>query len=164
MSRGMTILELLAAVVLMSAVMVAGVSWLRIAASDTAVAGQRLGWSIAARAVFARIEEDIQTGDLSGEEPKAQVGKDGTLRVRTRVRGPILCVYRWDESTGVLWRDEVAASGGVDSEPAGDPRPPRRLLAELAGAEFTDNRKAKTLTVALTSRRACTWSRSYRLP
>jgi type II secretory pathway component PulJ len=162
----MTILELLAALALMSALAVASVSWLRLAARDTARAGQQLNWSLASAAVLSLIRDDLQTGDFAGDLLKARVDPSGSILVRTRTRaaGGLVCAYRWDASDGALYRDEYNQTQDIDRAPAAPASASRLLLTGIGSLQFREDEKTKVLTVVLIGPAGRTAARSYTLP
>jgi len=81
-ARGVTLVELLAALALLSLIAVAGSGWIATTARAQVAIGRVLDFESAADAALARIREDILRGDGPAYE-RVRI-QDGTLIVQTR--------------------------------------------------------------------------------
>ncbi|MCH8151425.1 MAG: hypothetical protein IH830_03515 [Planctomycetes bacterium] len=99
MRRGLTMIELLLAVSLLTPITLAIAAWTQVAARASASAAEPMRWRAAAEAALQLIHDDLVTGDFSGDFSSgfsgAQIGGrsdqkprvevvDGMLRIRTR--------------------------------------------------------------------------------
>ena len=126
--RAMTLVELLVAIALLTAVVAATASWLQITSRTATVAAASTRFEAAADAVFRLIEEDIAVGDFD-KPPRRQrrvprnprdsrndkvATADGVLQIQTRsVRGPVVHRYvvsQYDHQLYVTERTPGGAS------------------------------------------------------
>ena len=86
MTRGMTLVELLLALSLLSALFLASAWWLREGADIRAAAEPALRWETSAHALLQRIHDDVVTGDFARTQrkPHVEVTAPNVLRVRAR--------------------------------------------------------------------------------
>ncbi|MCH8271202.1 MAG: prepilin-type N-terminal cleavage/methylation domain-containing protein, partial [Planctomycetes bacterium] len=133
--RGLTLIELLAAVAILAAISIATSSLTLSATRIHATASSSVRWDAAAHAVFDLIGEDLGTGDLTMRD-RVEV-TEGVLRITTRSvsvnpdvpGGPAEHTYRLDGNRLVRERRVADARGEV--RPAFR-EPPRLLLADVA--------------------------------
>lgn len=167
MRRGLTMVELLLALSLLTGIMVAIASWTQVTArASTAVAGP-LHWRSAARAVLQLIHDDLVSGDFGepkGRRPnqKARVEVVGdVLRIRTRLvglrdhAGPVAHEYRFEASSGEVRLGQRSGQGRSST---------RLLLDQVHAWQATFDDENRVLTVTITSTGGTTAKRSYILP
>lgn len=116
MRRGMTILELLAALALLGALCSLLTSWLVTVSRLSADRGPRLEWRSAALRILDAIEDDLTCGDFepgdrkSKSPPRVEVLEPSRLRIATRNSatlvsdspGPAIHEYRFDRMSQTL--------------------------------------------------------------
>ncbi len=168
MRRGLTMLELLLALSLLSAILLATASWTQVAARASADATYPVRWQAAAEAVFQLIHDDLVTGDF----PDTQRGRsiqnarvavvNGALRIRTRavghtgdVTGRAIHRYAFDALSRQLRLDQRTATGGRSSRP---------LLDRVQEWQCLVDEEQNLLTVTITSTEESVIARSYLLP
>jgi prepilin-type N-terminal cleavage/methylation domain-containing protein len=105
--RGMTLIELILSLSLLSGLMVVSASWMRIAVRDVPSHAHPVREQACIVAVLDQITRDCQTGDFTtqdGSQPRV-VTSGNTLRVRTRSagRGPVVHTYTQRHASGELW-------------------------------------------------------------
>lgn len=115
MNRGMTLLEVLLALVMLSSIVIAS-AWLvqtTVAASSRTAEGER--WLAAADAALDAVARDLASGDFDVPPDPGRIDlRAGVLCIATRAGGdcvgrcggPIVHEYRFEPSRGSLWRDE----------------------------------------------------------
>lgn len=137
--RGLTLLELLLAMVLVTGLLLASANLLRVAATifHAALADHR--WESAATGVVNRIADDVMCSDNSGtsNEPLARC-ENGSLYIRTRWTrdgsAPIHQVrYSYDQTTHLLQRAPV----GTDEEPVAILGRVSRFRAQVEGRRLS---------------------------
>jgi prepilin-type N-terminal cleavage/methylation domain-containing protein len=158
--RGMTMVELLLALVLLAGLMVAAASWTQIAGTTGASVVHATRWRQAAETVLQLIHDDLATGDFakgstSSGSPRAQL-VSGALIVRTRgvVVGPVEHEYRLDSFTGRM----------VLVERHGDGRKERLLLDQVLAFTCTIIEKQTGLQVVIICEDGTAVDRRYELP
>jgi prepilin-type N-terminal cleavage/methylation domain-containing protein len=124
--HGMTLLEMLLALALLSAIVAATASWTQIAAGLVSTDGpvQRQHWIGASNSLFDLIDQDLRSGDFEENKsanpktkPNPQVVADANhLTIRTRVagHGAVIHEYRLNEISGVL---ELIEHFGTATQP-----------------------------------------------
>lgn len=138
MSRpGLTLLELLLALALLSGLAMAAVAWTTTSVDSSRMLSARVRWENAANATLRLIERDLATGDTrSGRfgpgagQPSLEV-EPGLIRIPTRqppYTGRERTTYRFDESGGILTRRTTDETGHEGDEIV--------LLGDLAAVEF----------------------------
>jgi prepilin-type N-terminal cleavage/methylation domain-containing protein len=87
-ARGMTMLEVLLALTLLSTVSVAVATWLEISGRMSRDVDGQVAWERSAAAALRQIESDLLVGDLRQreDEPRVEVIPRG-VRIRTRATG-----------------------------------------------------------------------------
>ncbi len=159
MKRGLTMIELLLALSLLTMVMLAVASWTQVTAQASATAAGPARWQAAAGAVLQLVHDDLATGDFGTNSPGTRVAViDGVLQIRTRAGassdlvGPVTHHYKFDPHAHEVQLEQRKASGQ------------RRTHLLLDGVdewqcEIDDERGI--LTVAITSSKGLTVARSY---
>ena len=85
--RGLTLVEVLVSLSLLSSLMLVASWWVVEFARNAFPLEERLRWESCAREVLCRIAEDAQIGDLAPSETSKVEIEDGHLRIWTRVAG-----------------------------------------------------------------------------
>jgi prepilin-type N-terminal cleavage/methylation domain-containing protein len=159
--RGLTMVEMLMALLLLSAIVMANASW-------TSIAG-RLGahadWAAQAviEQVFARIHDDLVTGDFGPPHPHSHSREkdrfrvrvqDGTLEIDTRAGHT--SIYRFDPLAHVL---ERVTRGG-------QALPPRRLMGDIDSfaCSIDDEKRPLVVTLEVRTPAAASYTRRFALP
>ena len=160
--RGMTLIELLVALGLLSILGLGASSWLALTAESQHRFGHRLRFEQTADAALSRIFEDVMVGDFvlefnddrdspqtrggrgEGEGREGRIEKvkidDDELIIHTRSLEPetigksVTRIYSFDDSTGTL---------SVRGENTNEEDSDRKLLLNLATCEWRIERKAK---------------------
>ena len=145
MKRGLTLIELLVALSLLSLIVLASSAWIRITAGSAAQESTLVHQSTAAQAVLRLIHSDLITGDFNRAEnadPRVRI-EGNRLQIDTRVpeTGLITHSYRYDPSSGHLLR-EAHSPHTLQS--------PRPLLEGVTNWTCTLAEDDSLLTVALT--------------
>ncbi len=105
--RGLTMVELLVSLALLSIVTAAGVGWLQTTAARGMVEADDVRWRAAAEKAIQRIAESIAISDFDPNERQPQVVvDDGVLRIRGREAGVgrVTFAFAMDASTNRLER------------------------------------------------------------
>lgn len=159
MRRALTMIELLLALCLLSAVLLAAGSWVHICSRTASAAAEPLKWESAAGAVLEQVQDDLLIGDY--DKSGARVELDGgVLQVRTRataagdILGTVIHRYRFEPSARELRLEERDYNGSQRS---------RRLMSDVAGWEVDIDDESRQLTITMTSSNERTTTRSYRL-
>jgi hypothetical protein len=152
----MTLLEVVLALSVASALFVASSFWIREAAVTKSKTREPLRFESAAAALFQQIQDALLVGD--GADPKKPhiqvVGNE--LSIATRVHGPATLRYRFEPS-----RERVM----LRTEATGRTRPTESTcLGNVAFWEVTLDTKAGILGIAATSKDGGTYRRRIRLP
>ena len=129
MRRGLTMVELLLAVSLLTPITLAIAAWTQVAARASASAAEPMRWRAAAEAALQLIHDDLVTGDFaegptdpSSHESHVEVD-DGSLRIRTRavgsevIIGPSLHRYILDALSGELRLRQRTLDGKLSTRP-----------------------------------------------
>lgn len=167
MRRGLTMIELLVSLGILSAVTLTTVAWTQSAVRATRLA-EPMRFSAAADAVLQLIHDDLATGDFELDEsrrrdqgsPRATI-VEGSLRIQTRavnfstVAGPVIHHYTLDRVTDELQLREEDATGRENS---------RILLDQVRDWDCAIDDENNVLTVLITSMVGRGLARSYRLP
>ncbi len=155
--RGLTLLEMLLAISLLSGLVLVSVAWTSSVARAGVVEQDRSNWTSAAHAVLQLIGEDMTCGDLAlrpldeDGEPEWLESSEGGLWIQVRqapFTGAERAVYMLDEQTGSLTRR-------IESEE--DRSPLRLLLGSTSEFEITisdsgaESDRERSLTVTLRS-------------
>ena len=177
MRRGLTMVELLLAVSLLTPITLAIAAWTQVAARASAVAAEPMRWRAAAEAALQLIHDDLVTGDFAGgfsgpqsggrsdQKPRVEV-VDGTLRIRTRatpgswtapggVTGPATHSYIFDAFSGELRLRQRTAHGEQRTRP---------LLDRVRQWQCEIDQEHNLLTIVITSIQGRNVARSYVLP
>lgn len=165
MRRGLTMIELLVSLGILSAVMLATVAWIQ-STSQAVSFAQPMRFRAAAQAVLQLIHDDLRTGDFdsarSGRTTQPKVDVDnGALQLRTRalssrkIAGPVIHRYTLDRLTGEL---QLHEENGVGRQAT------RLLLDQVRQWELAIAEDNSVLTVSITSHEHQTIRRRYRLP
>lgn len=179
MRRGLTMVELLLAVSLLTPITLAIAAWTQVAARASASAAEPMRWRAAAEAALQLIHDDLVTGDFSGgptdrssQQSRVEV-VDGMLRIRTRatpgswtapapgrvtpgsVTGPATHRYIFDAFSGELRLRQRTAHGAQSI---------RTLLDRVRQWQCEIDHEHNLLTIAITSIRGPAVARSYVLP
>ena len=166
MRRGLTMLELLVAVGLLSALLLATASWTRVAARSSTSTAEPMRWRVAAEAVLSLIHDDLATGDFANvgrrgrnQAPRVEVTY-GTLRINTRsvapgdVIGSVTNRYTLDSFSGELQLDQRTRLGR---------RSARLLLDGVSKWKCELDEEKDILTISIVSNDATGVGRSYLL-
>lgn len=172
MRRGLTMVELLLAVSLLTPITLAIAAWTQVAARASASAAEPMRWRAAAEAALQLIHDDLVTGDFSegptdpsSHESHVEV-VDGMLRIRTRatpgswtapgnVTGPATHGYIFDAYSGELRLRQRKAHGEQSIRP---------LLNRVRRWQCEIDHEHNLLTIAVTSIQGRNVARSYVLP
>ena len=166
MRRGLTMIEVLVALGLLSALMLTVTSWIQTTVRASTLA-EPMRWRVAAEAVLQLIHDDLMTGDFLSEQqrrrnrqPRVMV-ENGSLRIRTRAvqvgdeTGPTIHRYELDTIT-----DEL----GRTNEPKRGRHMTRLLLDDVDSFNCRIDEERTILTVNITSGAGQSIRRSYLLP
>lgn len=137
MRRGLTLIETLLSVALLSALVIAAGSWLRLAGHAASELALEAKWRSAAAAALQLIADDLESGN-PGESDRVECESD-LLAIRTRDGGPVQSEYALGR--GTLTRRLIPMR-----EATGSGATPARLLvgdatefeAVIEEAEFED--------------------------
>lgn len=108
--RGLTLLETLLAVSLLSLLAIAVAGWTGVVARAESTARPRLERTMSMAAALRCIEDDLNCGDLASgrperrgtKAPRVQVDGQGHLLIETRDGGPAVHAYAFDHQRGAL--------------------------------------------------------------
>ncbi len=166
MRRGLTIIEVLVSLGLLSALMLTVTSWIQTTVRASTLA-EPMRWSVAAEAVLQLIHDDLMTGDFEAEqqrrsnrEPGVMV-ENGSLRIRTRT------VQGGDEIGQTIHRyelDTFTDELGATNEPKRGRHTTRLLLDDVERFNCRIDDEPALLTVSITSGSGQSIQRSYLLP
>ncbi len=159
----MTMLELLVALALLSALVLTLAAWTRVAGGMSAASVENVRWRHAADSVLLLVHDDLTTGDLK-EQERVEV-KDTVLELSTRptsegdLRGPVRHRYVLDAFSGRLALETVTDRGERRTRP----------LIDGVGAwlcEIDEERSVLLVTIAVGvgGVGGTTLTRSYPLP
>lgn len=161
--RALTLIEMLLALSLLSAIVMASAAWTQTAGHlSRTVEPARL--RSASYAVLDLIHDDIASGDVpltvNGQAPPARVEIDGgTLRVTTRIpgAGSVIHQYGFDRQTGKLELLERPSNPNAHERR-------RPLLTRVKSFECVLDKQKFSLTVKIETHHGFSVSRSYDLP
>ena len=166
MRRGLTMIEVLVALGLLSTLMLTVTSWIQTTVRASTLA-EPMRWGVAAEAVLQLIHDDLMTGDFEAEQqrrrsrqPRVMV-ENGSLRIRTRTvqggdeTGPTIHRYK---------RDTLTTELGRTNEPKRGRHTTRLLLDDVASFNCRIDEQRTILTVSITSDSSQSIQRSYLLP
>ncbi len=161
---GLTMIEVLVALGLLSALMLTVTSWIQTTVRASTLA-EPMRWRVAAEAVLQLIHDDLMTGDFEAEQERNQQSRvmveNGSLRIRTRAvqggdeTGPTIHRYELDTLTSEL---------GRTNEPKRGRHTTRLLLDDVASFNCRLDEERTILTVSITSGSGQSIQRSYLLP
>ena len=166
MRRGLTMIEVLVALGLLSALVLTLTSWIQTTARAAALA-EPVRWHVAAEAVLQLIHDDLMTGDFLTEQQKRRrrqprvMVENGSLRIDTRASssggggGPTFHHYALDAFTGELTRTHGPKLGRKTT---------RLLLDKVTTWLCAQDEERTMLTVSITSGAGRSIQRSYLLP
>ncbi|MEW6747315.1 MAG: prepilin-type N-terminal cleavage/methylation domain-containing protein [Planctomycetota bacterium] len=144
-TRGLTMIELLLALSLLSAILLATFSWTEITARALADGARKGRWERAAAALLQVIHDDLACGDFLDGEHEGSLMKErisvgeGALRVVTRRAGlPIEREYSFVKGDAAVTVEEPSSR-------------PRTLLGDVASYVVTMDRAATVIEVSITS-------------
>lgn len=166
MNRGLSLVEMLVALSLLGALMLALVSWTRLGLGSTQTTVEHERWNASAEAVLQLVQDDLLSGDFPApsEEPRVEC-EAGELHVRTRrLRPPggvVLREYALDPVRGRLTVRERAPTG---SRSASADLEPTILLEHVRDWSCTLDEEEARLEVKLRSADGTTRERVYALP
>ncbi len=172
MRRALTMIEVLVALGLLSALVLTLTSWIQTTARAGTLA-EPVRWRVAAEAVLQLIHDDLKTGDFLTEQqrrrnrqPRVMV-ENGSLRIDTRASssgggaipggggGPTVHHYALDAFTGELTRTNGPKLGRKTT---------RLLLGKVDAWLCAQDEQRTMLTVIITSDAGQSIQRSYLLP
>ncbi len=166
MRRGLTMIEVLVALGLLSALVFTLTSWIQTTARAGALA-EPVRWRVAAEAVLQLIHDDLMTGDFLTEQqrrrsrqPRVMV-ENGSLRIRTRAVQP------GDETGPTIHRyelDILISELGRTNEAKGRRHTTRLLLDDVGSFNCRIDEEHTMLNVSITSGSRQSIQRSYPLP
>lgn len=138
--RGLTLIELLASMVLLSLLVGALYAWLHSVVDLSARQVDPAVWDGRARLALQRIREDLLVGDDPNVEAENNVL---TLQSREQELGRVVVRYRLQASTGSLVRDTLSAE-------LGDPRRTQLVLNDVHDwqVDLDDEDQRLAITVA----------------
>ena len=166
MRRGLTMIEVLVALGLLSALIFTLTSWIQTTARASSLA-EPGRWRVAAEAVLQLIHDDLMTGDFLTEQPSRRnqqprvMVENGSLRIDTRALisggggGPTVHHYALDAFTGEFTRTHGPKLGRKTT---------RLLLDKVDTWHCAQNEERTMLTVSITSDAGQSIQRSYPLP
>ncbi len=164
--RGLTMIEVLVALGLLSAIMLTVISWIQTTARASTLA-EPMRWRVAAQAVLQLIHDDLMTGNFEVEQRRRRsrqprvMTEDDSLRIHTRA------VQAGDETGPTIHRYELDAFSdelGRMNEPKHG-RPTTRLLLDDVGSfNCRIDEEHTMLIVSITSGSGQSLQRSYLLP
>ncbi len=166
MRRGLTMIEVLVALGLLSALVLTLTSWIQITARAGALA-EPMRWRIAAEAVLQLIHDELMTGDFLTEQQRRKsrqprvMAENGSLRIRTRA------VQGGDETGPTVHRYELevlTSKLGRTNEPKRGRHTTRLLLDDVGSWNCRIDEESTMLTVIITSDAGQSIQRSYLLP
>ena len=165
--QGMTLVEVMVSLCLLSAVMLAVVSWTQISGRSLASAVEPARWERSAAAALQSIQDDLLMGDFqAGDIETRRVRMEqGRLVIPTRrgspPGGPLVREYALDRGAGTLIATERIA---VERRP--DQTEARLLLGNVANWRciLEENEEGKRLRVELVSTEGMRLARRYVLP
>lgn len=128
--RGMTLLEMLFALALLSGIVIGATAWGRATAARLDAERARQAWTACASALLRSIETDVAVADLDpigdrarGIERVATDEATLTIRTRERHRGVVVRAYAFDPDAGTVSVRTTAAGAVVAADTAlGDVR------------------------------------------
>lgn len=162
MRRGLTMLELLFSLALLTVVMLTAGSWIRlVSATGTLVAGPAR-WEAAAHAALQLVEDDILVADfhVPGRDALVEVAAGGLI-LRTRLAcagdpsGLLQHRYSLDPGQDALRLEERTSTNSVHT---------RRLLNDVASWSCQHDKDRNVLSITIVSNDGVTVSKRYRLP
>ncbi len=164
--RGLTMIEVLVALGLLSALMLTVTSWIQTTVRASTLA-EPMRWRVAAEAVLRLIHDDLMTGDFEAEQqrrrnrqPRVMV-ENGSLRIVTRASssggggGETVHHYALDAFTGELTRTHGPKLGRKTT---------RLLLGKVDAWLCAQDEQRTVLTVSITSDAGQSIQRSFLLP
>ena len=160
MRNGLTMIELLLALSLLSALVLVIASWTQVAAQASARGAAPMRWRPAAEAVLNLIHDDIACGDFTSQprrrgaaEPHVEA-VDGVLLIRTRAGGAVTNRYVFDSIAQEL-RLEQSRQGRPTVRP---------LIRRVAEWDCRIDTEGSILAVSITSDTGDVAVRSYLVP
>lgn len=155
MRSGMTLVEMLVTIALLSVVIVVMTTWTILAAKSQILISEALAWRTAAETSLQRIHEDIVSGSWSERvelEPRV-TARNGELLIRSRSEngGSVLYRYHADAISGTLRRTTGAAGG-------------ESLVNQVNEFNCRLDQKKRLLSVTLTDSAGRQLYRGYRIP
>jgi prepilin-type N-terminal cleavage/methylation domain-containing protein len=163
MTRGMTLIEVLISLALLTAVVSAAAAWTTIVGHATSTTLEPSRWRSAARNALQLIHDDILTGDFEPpKQPRENADptvttEDGTLSIRSRIASPDgvakMRHYRLDAMTQTL-------TTTIET----DLQEQRRLMTGVDEFSCAIDDEHTLLAVTIASTQFGSLSRSYTLP
>ena len=167
--RGLTLVELLAAIAILAAIMAAMSSLTMAASRIQTTVSSSVNWETSASALFSLIKDDLGSGDLGVDD--RVVIEQGVLRIKSRSRaeteeqrnGPAMHVYRLDGKDLVRGRLDLDAAG---TTLLGVPGPSRLLVGDVANwnVSVVEDDAQRILTVELGSLDGERLTRTFDIP
>lgn len=164
MRRGLTMVEMLVSLSILSALLLVVAAWTRVATQAGGEAAGSARWALAAEAVMDLIQVDLASGDVEpagrrrGRADERVAVEDGALRIRTRstVTGDAegSAVYSYALRSGTLRRAR-RADGAARERP---------LIDEVGDWTCEIDVQERLLSVAITAREGAVVRRSFHLP
>ena len=113
--RGLTLVEVLAALVLLTGIMLAAAAWVQASARATAATVPEARTRSAVEAVFRQLHDDLAIGDFDDDKNASPrvVNLHDRIEIRTRVpgHGAVTVTYRLEQREGTLVRVEHRRDG-----------------------------------------------------
>lgn len=156
MNRGLTLIEMLVSIALLSALMTVLTGWLQVSLRATQTVGEQGRWEAAARQVLQRIQEDVNTFDWQAETSAGRIRVEaGELLIHTRSKGAVEHTYVLDPRGRRLRRHVKQQDGSLSTS---------LLLSRVARWDVALDRDIGLLVVTITGPDSTVCRRSFVLP
>lgn len=160
---GLTLIEVLVSMALLTGVFVAVGAWIEITASAASSISEPLQWNQTAEATLRVIGDDLNTGDFETEttdysEPRIEVDENTgalTFDARTAGHGAVTIEIKHDNNTNQLVRNVRQNQQTIAS---------RVLIGAVQNWQCAVNEEATQLTIMIESINGHTAQRSFALP
>ena len=165
MRRGLTMVETLVSLGILSALLLVVAAWTRVATQASAAAAATGHWELAAEAVLDLIHVDLESGDAvparpgRGQPDQRVAVEDGALRIRTRSTGTGdargSAIHSYILRSGTLRREQRADDGNHRERP---------LLDDVSAWTCEIDKEERLLSIAITTHAGTLVRRIFRLP
>ncbi len=165
MRRGLTMVETLVSLGILSALLLVVAAWTRVATQAGAAAAAMGHWELAAEAVLDLIHVDLKSGDAvparprRGQPDERVAVEDGALRIRTRSTGI-------GDARGSAIHSYILRSGTLRREQRADDvnHRERPLLDEVSAWTCEIDEDQRLLAITITTHEGTLVRRIFRLP